>query len=71
MKVCLVYSPQPRRVHEWVVDMPDDTTAQQGLAHLQELVHTHAPRDWPAQPNGGKASLRPALSRRSGGFCHR
>ena len=51
MKVCLVFSPQPRRVHEWVVDMPDNTTAQQGLAHLQELVKTHAPRDWPAQPD--------------------
>jgi putative ubiquitin-RnfH superfamily antitoxin RatB of RatAB toxin-antitoxin module len=51
MKLCLVYSPEPRRVHEWVVDVPEDATAQQGLALLRELLQTHAPTDLPSQPD--------------------
>ena len=51
MKLTLVYSPQARRVLEWVVELPDDTLAQQALEHLVSRLHTHAPHDLPPQPD--------------------
>ena len=50
MNVCLVYSPASRHVHEWSVDLPQGTTAQQGLAHLLALLQANAPKDVPADP---------------------
>lgn len=51
MKLCLVYSPEPRRVHEWWVELPQDATAQQGLGQLLALLQSHAPHDVPPQPD--------------------
>jgi hypothetical protein len=50
MKLSLVYSPEARRVHEWVVQLPDDATAGQGLTRLLSLMQAHAPQDVPPDP---------------------
>jgi putative ubiquitin-RnfH superfamily antitoxin RatB of RatAB toxin-antitoxin module len=51
MKLCLVYSPEPRRVLEWTVELPAQSTAQQGLDQLQALLQAHAPGDIPVTPS--------------------
>ena len=47
MKVVLAFSPAPRCVHEWCVDLPDDATVRTGLDTLQDLLRDQAPDDLP------------------------
>ena len=57
MKLSLVYSPEARRVHEWVVELPDHATAQQGLEHMLALLQSQAPHDVPQDAE----TLTPAI----------
>ena len=50
MNLLLVYSPGPRRVHEWSVTLAEGSTAQTGLDRLRALLNEHAPADMPADP---------------------
>ena len=68
MRLCLVYSPQSRRVHAWSVEVPDHSTVQHGLEHLQSLLRQLAPEDMPSNPDlltpavwGRKASPQQVL----------
>ena len=38
MKVTVAYSPEPRRVREWTLDVPSGSTAKQALAHCGVLT---------------------------------
>jgi putative ubiquitin-RnfH superfamily antitoxin RatB of RatAB toxin-antitoxin module len=51
MKVALIFSPASRRVHEWLVELPDNATVHTGLNTLQALLREHAPNDLPASPD--------------------
>jgi putative ubiquitin-RnfH superfamily antitoxin RatB of RatAB toxin-antitoxin module len=51
MRVCLVFSPEARRFHEWTVELPEPATAQRGLERLLALLQAHAPGDVPSQPD--------------------
>ena len=45
MNVVLVFSPGPRRVLEWTVELPDLATVYMGLARLKSLVQIASPED--------------------------
>ena len=47
MKITLIYSPGPRRVHQWGVDLEEVATAQVALNRLKALLQEQAPDDLP------------------------
>lgn len=51
MKLTLVFSPAARRVHEWNVELPEGSTANDALDRLQALLHELPPLDTPTEPH--------------------